>query len=306
MQDVDYLDGGSGAGPGPDPRVAEEQARLEAERAQLEAEYLAGAQSIVPDESGLPEPERPLAPIGGAFKGAGDQALEIARRSDSTLESAAGYGSAGFMYLVDFIAGPIFNAPNNAETAGEYVGRATQQDDLGEAATDLLNAKMEADQATLAVASMLLPGLALETKALQAEARLLSTRGPASGPKIISPPKPGQILLGGADNPMGAMVLEGHGSTVTGSFTVPQGTYLQLPNSLFVTEKAAQAAAIRGTYPAGQSFFIGPGGSAPNLVLHPPTPNMFVRPSSTIVTRPTLLQDVLEPNMGVCVWGACR
>ena len=24
------------------------------------------------------------------------------------------------------------------------------------------------------------------------------------------------------------------------------------------------------------------------------------------VTRPTLLSDMLEPNMGVCVWAACR
>jgi RHS repeat-associated protein len=133
-----------------------------------------------------------------------------------------------------------------------------------------------------------------------------AVRGPASGARVISPPGPGQLLLGGADNPMGAMVLEGHGSTAAGSFTVPQGTYLQLPNSLFVAEEAAQAAAMRGTYPAGQSFFIGPGGSAPNLILHPPTPGMFVRPSSTIVKRPTLLRDILEPNMGVCVWGACR
>ncbi len=62
---------------------------------------------------------------------------------------------------------------------------------------------------------------------------------------------------------------------------------------------------MRGTLGSG-GLVIPPGGTAPNLVLHPPTPGMVVRPSSWQVTRPTMLGDMLEPNMGFCVWGACR
>lgn len=131
-------------------------------------------------------------------------------------------------------------------------------------------------------------------------------RGPASGPKIVTPPRPGQVLLGGADNPMRTMVFEGHGATVAGGFTVPPGTVLHLPIAADVLEEAAQAVAMYGRYPAGKSFVLGPGSTAPNLVLLPPTADMTVRPSSTIVTRPTLLQDIVGPNMGICVWGACR
>lgn len=131
------------------------------------------------------------------------------------------------------------------------------------------------------------------------------TRGPASGARIVSPPGPGQVLLGGADNPMGAMVFEGHGTTAPGSFTVPEGTWLQVPRAAQVQEAAAQVAARHGTFPPGQANIFGPGSTAPNLVLHPPTADMFTRMSSTVVTRPTLLQDMLQPNMGLCVWGAC-
>lgn len=133
-----------------------------------------------------------------------------------------------------------------------------------------------------------------------------AVRGPASGARLVSPPGPGQVLLGGHDNPMGSMVLEGHGRTLPGFIKVPTGTWLQLPRALFVTEGAGQAAAAAGTYPQGTYVVLPPGAAAPHLVLEPPTPNMVVRPSSTIVTRPTLLRDILEPNMGVCVWAACR
>jgi hypothetical protein len=130
-------------------------------------------------------------------------------------------------------------------------------------------------------------------------------RGPASGAKVVSPPRPGQVLLGGHDNPMRSMVLEGHGTTLPGHFTVPEGTYLQIPASNILPESAGQQAAIRGTLGSG-SLLIPPGGRAPNLVLHPPTPDMVIRSSSTTVTRPTLLKDILGPDMGFCVWGACR
>ena len=106
---------------------------------------------------------------------------------------------------------------------------------------------------------------------------------------------------------MGALMLEGHGYTLPGSFTVPQGTWLQLSRSGgLLDEGAARAVAARGTFRSGTGYVLGPGSSAPNLVLTPPTMGMFVRPSSTTVTRPTLLSDILDDGMGLCVWAACR
>ncbi|CAN5392626.1 hypothetical protein BH09PAT4_BH09PAT4_09590 [soil metagenome] len=126
-------------------------------------------------------------------------------------------------------------------------------------------------------------------------------RGPASGASVVSPPGAGQVIRGSIATP----VFEGHGTTAAGSLTVPPGTYLQIPTSAFLPEAVAQEAAMRGTLGSG-GLVIPPGGTAPNLVLHPPTPGMVVRPSSWQVTRPTMLGDMLEPNMGFCVWGACR
>jgi len=127
-------------------------------------------------------------------------------------------------------------------------------------------------------------------------------RGPASGASIVSPPGPGQVIRGSLARP----VFEGHGTTVPGSFTVPEGTWLQVPNATVVSEAAGQSAAMNGTFPPGTATVYSPGTPMPNLVLHPPTPGMTVRPSSWQVTRPTMLRDMMEPNMGFCVWGACR
>ena len=128
-----------------------------------------------------------------------------------------------------------------------------------------------------------------------------AVRGPAAGAKVVSPPLPGQVIRGSIERP----VFEGHGSTIPGSIKIPPGTWLQLPLSYFLPEAAAQQAAMRGTLGSG-GLVIPPGGNAPHLVLHPQTPGMYVRPTSWQVTRPTLLEDILEPNMGFCVWGACR
>jgi hypothetical protein len=87
---------------------------------------------------------------------------------------------------------------------------------------------------------------------------------------------------------------------------VPDGTYLQLPKATTVGEELAQEAAMQGTYSVGEYDFIGPGMAAPNLVLYPPTADMFTRMSSTVVTRATYLSDMLMENMGVCVWAACK
>jgi RHS repeat-associated protein len=129
-------------------------------------------------------------------------------------------------------------------------------------------------------------------------------RGPASGtpaPAIVSPPGPGQIIRGSLEAP----IFEGHGTTEPGSFILPEGTFLEMPVVAELDEVVAREAAMRGTLGSGGVIRY-PGEAVPNLVLHPPTPGMYVRPTSWPVTQPTMLVDILEPNMGFCVWAACQ
>jgi hypothetical protein len=143
---------------------------------------------------------------------------------------------------------------------------------------------------------------------------------------ITSPPTEGQVRYGYIDNPNNATVLEGHGLQLPGEFVVPEGTYLRIPEALLLEERLGQEAARIGTFPAGvRSTLLAPGSRAPNLVLLPPdnvrmvddefdeflkygyiAEPMQVRPSSTTVTRPTFLSDILVPDMGFCTWAACR
>jgi hypothetical protein len=51
----------------------------------------------------------------------------------------------------------------------------------------------------------------------------------------------------------------------------------------------------------------GPGDWRPDFLVEPPTPElgMQVRPSSTVVTSPTLIGDILTEDMGMCNLVAC-
>jgi hypothetical protein len=69
---------------------------------------------------------------------------------------------------------------------------------------------------------------------------------------------------------------------------------------IFLTDMVAHSLVGSG------GLVIPPGGTAPNLFLYPSTPGMYVRPTSWQVTRPTMLGDILETDMGFCVWGACN
>jgi hypothetical protein len=133
-------------------------------------------------------------------------------------------------------------------------------------------------------------------------------RGPQTSRRIVSPPAPGQVLEGFPDNPNRATVFEGHGVELPGSFEVPEGTYIRIPDVLEIKDDIAQDMARVGTVRPGMpSTVYGPGQRAPNLVLQPPhSPELTVRASSTTVTESTLLKDLVKPNMGVCLWGACR
>ena len=94
---------------------------------------------------------------------------------------------------------------------------------------------------------------------------------------------------------------------------IPKGTRLEIPTKQFVdlaNKNAENGGTLwedtiaRGTY-GKDGHILHPGDFAPNLILEPPK-TLTVRPSSWQVTRATRLSDILEPDMGYCLWGACR
>lgn len=129
-------------------------------------------------------------------------------------------------------------------------------------------------------------------------------RGPGRAPRIVSPPGEGQVRMGGFDN----VVLEGHGRALEGSFKLPEGTWLRIPVDRAIPDSLGQRIAARGNWPSDiPSVLFGPGEAVPNFVLGPPiNPTLAVRARSWTVTRPTLLSDMVEANMGMCYWAACR
>ncbi|MBP2050697.1 RHS repeat-associated protein [Streptomyces griseochromogenes] len=113
----------------------------------------------------------------------------------------------------------------------------------------------------------------------------------------------------------GTKVIHGHGGYYgDGTFQVPEGTTLYM-----YVEDGKRLDAMRGLRIAGpggpsvepvQVFHAGD--IVPNYTLSPLGRNphtglpMKYREGSIIVDEPTLLSDILEPNMGVCHWVACR
>ena len=104
------------------------------------------------------------------------------------------------------------------------------------------------------------------------------------------------------------MILEGHGTQMKGpGGQVPEGTWLKLPQVQELEERAAQRAAEDGIFPSPvRERLLVPGEEMPNLVLHPVGEGIQQRSSSTTVKAATRLCDILEPNMGMVVWVACR
>ncbi len=128
----------------------------------------------------------------------------------------------------------------------------------------------------------------------------------------ISLPPETRIIRGVTVGPHNAHVFAGHGSEPDVEFTLPDGTYLWLPRLRkskrpnCMRDKDGYYMEIRGKAPKHIKMDkYGPGATAPNLILWP-GPDLTLAETSTTVTAPTYLSDLLLPNMGVCIWAACR
>nr|WP_234359176.1 RHS repeat-associated core domain-containing protein [Plantactinospora sp. BC1] len=119
------------------------------------------------------------------------------------------------------------------------------------------------------------------------------------------PAPPRRVVEGG--RPDGERVFAGHGehSLSNGNFTVPEGTrvavYARYGQSLddtqgFAVESGSSSVRAVRVYESGESM--------PNFTLMPPS-NLRIRANSQTVEAPTLLSDLVRPNMGRCHWAAC-
>jgi RHS repeat-associated protein len=123
-----------------------------------------------------------------------------------------------------------------------------------------------------------------------------------------------QPLLGMQPARTDGVVLHGHGGYYGhGTFEVPEGTSVYM----YVKDGRRLDAKIGLIISAGNGRIepvqiYGPGQTIPNYTLsplgrHPETGwPMKYRVGSRVVDDDTLLSDLLEPNMGVCHWVACR
>ncbi|MBI5840803.1 MAG: RHS repeat-associated core domain-containing protein [Chloroflexi bacterium] len=111
-------------------------------------------------------------------------------------------------------------------------------------------------------------------------------------------------MAGGAGT--GRVVLSGHGgySSTNGTTTVPNGTTLHTyaPLGKPITDKLGNAIET-GVVNSGEYIF-GPSKQVPNLTLYPPT-GLKIMGDPTTVNSPTLLSDLLVPDMGDVHWAAC-
>jgi len=112
---------------------------------------------------------------------------------------------------------------------------------------------------------------------------------------------------GGAakDSPI---VLAGHGghSPTDGHVTVPPNTSFTVYAEHGATISDPLGNAVeRGQIPSNvfSKTYVA-GDSVPNYTLYP-GPDLTIEASSTTVTRPTLLSDLLKPDMGEVHWAAC-
>ncbi|SCL69514.1 DNRLRE domain-containing protein [Micromonospora peucetia] len=143
---------------------------------------------------------------------------------------------------------------------------------------------------------------------------MLSFAGPAKGAKISkstradsasTPAPPRRVVEGGRAD--GEIVFSGHSKhkLSSGNVTVPEGTKVAVYAPYSKTLDDAQGFAVESgspwmkpvrTYKSGESM--------PNFTLLPPS-GLRIRANSVTVQGPTLLGDLLRPNMGTCHWAAC-
>ena len=131
---------------------------------------------------------------------------------------------------------------------------------------------------------------------------------------VPEPPLPGEGvrlpsgIYEGPGRPDGQQVLAGHGTydPANGGTVVPDGTSLvfsgkdrpSIPDA-FGNMLESNGGDIEATR------VFGPGSVVPNLTLLPTRGDLALMGSSTLVGEPTLLSDLLEPNMGIVHWAAC-
>lgn len=112
------------------------------------------------------------------------------------------------------------------------------------------------------------------------------------------------IVSGGRDD--GSTVFAGHGEFRygSGSFTVPEGTTLNVYSAHGRALSQADGLAIElGGGPSPVTVY-GPGSVMPNYTLKAPT-GLTVARGSTTVEDATPLSSLLRPGMGTCHWVAC-
>ncbi|WP_326551566.1 putative adhesin [Micromonospora sp. NBC_01813] len=103
----------------------------------------------------------------------------------------------------------------------------------------------------------------------------------------------------------GQTVLHGHGRPSGGTFVIPEGTSVAFYGEHGYTITATQGMRISGGGPKPIRVH-GPGEEISDYFLEPLGPGFTFRDGSTVVERPTLLSELLQPNMGTCHWAACR
>lgn len=106
----------------------------------------------------------------------------------------------------------------------------------------------------------------------------------------------------------GIVVFAGFGWQSHGTFTVPEGTMIRIPqpHDGRLLDHHGQLIERTGRVPVElltEGYW--PGMAVPNLWLGPPG-ELHTLATSTTVTAPTPLRELLQPDMGVCLWAACR
>jgi len=115
----------------------------------------------------------------------------------------------------------------------------------------------------------------------------------------------GLAPLGWFQGPIPRTFLAGHGEVVSGTFTIPEGTWITFhaPPGATITDQFGKS--IEGGAATKYNETYGPGDVIPEHRLSPPD-GLDTLTTSTKVTSRTLLSDLLKPNMGRVDWAACR
>ncbi len=112
-------------------------------------------------------------------------------------------------------------------------------------------------------------------------------------------------------------ILSGHGDfyTPNGTFVVPEGTsasvHCELGETLldetggYLDQGLLPPENLYPTMEGAQTYL--PGSDMPNLTLSPPVnPDLVIMGNPTTVTNPTLVSELVKPNMGNVLWAACQ